>query len=326
MNLESKYLGLNLRNPVIIGSSSLTSETENIKKLYKAGAGAIVLKSVFEEQILMEIDSQRLNNMYGSYDYTENYVGFYTKKHNLDNYLNLIEDSKKNIDIPVIASINCVSPGEWISFAQKIESAGADALELNMFIMPSDISKSGSEIEEDYLQIAKEIKSITKLPVAMKLNRYFSGMAHFMHQLSKTGIDGLVLFNRFFSPDIDLHSGKINSSHLYSLPEENAEVLRWLGILSGKLNCDLAASTGIHDGKTALKNITAGAKAIQIASVLYKSGINTIGEILKGIEEELKSMGLESIEKSQGLYNQDSILKPTLYERAQFMKYYSDHK
>src|SRR6056297_3007966 len=176
-DLSTKYMGLDLKNPIIIGSSQLTSKTENIKKLAEAGAGGVVLKSLFEEQIKMEVNAERVNNMYGSFDNVEDYVSFYTRKHNLDEYLNLIKETKEAIDIPVIASINCITPDEWVEFARKIEKAGADGLELNMFIMPNDPKFDGPTIEKIYFDVAENIQKHIQIPVALKLRTYFSGLA-----------------------------------------------------------------------------------------------------------------------------------------------------
>lgn len=324
IDLSTSYMGLKLKNPVIIGSSGLTENVENIIKAEKYGAAAVVLKSLFEEQIMMDIDSQKMNNIFDTYSDVENYVGYYTKQHSLNNYLSLISEAKQKTNIPVIASINCSTAGEWTSFARKIENAGADALELNIFILPSDSTVSGIENEKTYFDIIKAVKAETKIPLAIKISHYFSGFAKFATELSETGIDSLVFFNRFFSPDIDIRTGKIISSHLYSTPADNGMVLRWTGIMSKKLSCDLAATTGIHDAETVIKNIMAGAKAIQIASVLYNKGISEIAVILKETEKLFAELNISSIPDICGIAAQDNITHPAVYERSQFMKYFSD--
>ena len=325
-DLSTKYMGLDLRNPIIAASSGLTDSVENIVKLEINGAGAVVLKSLFEEQIMMDIDEQRMNNMYGSYDNVEDYIGFYTKKHRIDNYLQLIRDSKKKTSIPVIASINCVSASEWTEFASRIQEAGADALELNMFIMPSDGNFTGADIEKIYFDIIEAVKQHITIPVALKISNFFSGMANFAIQLSESGISSLVLFNRFYRPDVDLEKMKITSSHIYSNPDENAMVLRWIGILKGKLACDMAASTGIHDGKTILKNLLVGANAVEVASAIYKNGMGVIPQMLTEMTEWMKAHNYNSVSELIGKLSQESVTKPMIYERAQFMKYFSDVK
>jgi len=326
VDLSTKYMGLNLKNPIIIGSSGLTENLDNIQKLEKNGAAAVVLKSLFEEQINMDIDSQQMNNIFNTYNDVEEYIGFYTKQHSLNNYLKLISDSKANTSIPIIASINCNAMGEWTSFAKKIESAGADAIELNIFILPSDDKMYGANIEKIYFEIISAIISEVKIPVAVKMSHYFSGLANFAVELSKTGIASLVLFNRFFCPDVDILKKKIVSSNLFSATSDNAMVLRWVGVLSDKVKTDIAATTGINNGETLLKNLMVGAKAVQIASVLYQNGFQAIGEMLKTVEKYLVSENYNSLNEIIGIVSQKNILHPTIYERAQFMKYFSDSK
>ena len=317
-------MGLQLKNPVIIGASRLTGNVESILNLEKNGAAAVVLKSLFEEQILMDIDNQRMNNIFDSYSDVENYIGFYTKQNSLNNYLKLIKDAKTQTKIPVIASINCDSNGEWIEFAKKIENAGADALELNIFILPSDPEKTGEEIEQTYFDIIKSVKSVVNIPIAVKMSYYFSGFANFATRLSNTGINAMVFFNRFFSPDINIKTQKVVSGNLYSTPEENSMVLRWTGILANKLECDLAASTGIHDGKAVIKNLMAGANAVQMVSGLYLNGVGDLVIVLQEIEKILSENNFTSIKEIIGIANKEKITNPQAYQRAQFMKYFSD--
>ncbi len=325
-DLSTTYLGLKLKNPIIVASSGLTDSIDGIVRLEQHGAAAVVLKSLFEEQIQMDVDSQRMNNSFDTYTDVENYIGFYTKRHNLSNYTTLIKEAKQKVNIPIIASVNCVSSEEWPSFAKQIEDAGADALELNMFIMPSDSSVTGREIEQVYLDIIEKVKQQVSIPLALKVHHYFSGFANFAEELSNTGIGGLVLFNRFYQPDVDLDSEKIVSSHIYSYPEENAMVIRWLGILAGKINCDLAATTGIHDGKTVLKNLLVGAKAVEISSVIYKKGAQVIEEMLAEMNKWLDEHSYASVSSIVGKLKQSELIKPMVYERAQFMRYFSDAK
>jgi len=324
IDLSTSYMGLTLKNPIIVGSSGLTENVDNIIKLEKHGAAAVVLKSLFEEQILMDIDSQRMNNIFDSYSDVENYVGYYTKQHKINSYLQLIKDSKEKTSIPIIASINCDSDGEWVDFAKKIEEAGADGIELNIFILPSDTDKTGQEIEQVYFDIIKSVKAVTKLPIAVKMSYYFSGFANFAKQLSETGIESMVFFNRFFSPDIDIVSKKVGSSNVFSTPDENSMVLRWTGILANKLNCDIAATTGIHDGEGVVKNLMAGANAVQIVTALYKNGIGDITIILQEIEKHLEKNNFKSVNEIIGIANKEKINNPQAYQRAQFMKYFSD--
>jgi dihydroorotate dehydrogenase (fumarate) len=325
IDLSTSYMGLKLKNPIIAASSGLTDSVEKVVNLAKEGIGAVVLKSLFEEQILMEVNSLKMNNMFNSYTEAENYISYYTREHNVNEYLKLIEESKKAVDIPIIASINCVSAGEWIQFAKKIESAGADAIELNMFILPSDPRMKGVDIENIYFEIISQLKNLISIPIAVKLSPYFSGMADTMVKLSDTGIGALVMFNRFYNPDIDLMSEKLTISRIFSVPEENTNNLRWIGLLSGKLNCDISSTTGIDSGQAVLKNILAGAGTVQIASVLYKHSIKYISEILEQINTWMISKNYSNINTLRGKLSASNIKHPVIYERAQFMKYYSEH-
>jgi dihydroorotate dehydrogenase (fumarate) len=323
-NLNTNYMGFNLKNPVIVSSSGLTDSVGKIIELEKNGAAAVVLKSLFEEQIMMDIDSQRMNNMFNTYNDAESYIGYYTRKNALNSYIELIDNCKNNTGIPVIASINCFSDDQWIDFAGEIEAAGADGLELNMFILPSNPSVTGRETEELYLGIVSKVVKAVSIPVAIKIHHYFSGMANFAVELSKTGIKSLVLFNRFYQPDVDLEKEKIISGNIYSSPEDNSMVIRWLGILSGRVACNLAASTGIHSSETALKNILVGADAIQLASVVYQKGPKVITEIIDGMDKWLDEKGYSSVSVIKGKLRQADSIRPLVYERAQFMRYFSD--
>jgi len=325
VDLKTNYMGFELKNPLVASSSGLTDSVDKIKKLYDAGIAAVVLKSIFEEQILREVDSLGVNNMYGTFQDAENYVSFYTKEHNLGNYIQLIKDAKAAVDIPVIASINCISDSEWTDYAKRIEEAGADGLEINMFVMPSNAGINGNYIEKLYFKVVENIKKNVNIPVALKLSSYFSGLANTFVDLSTKGIAAMVLFNRFYTPDIDLDTEKIISSNIYSVPEENGNTLRWISMLSGKVKCDLAASTGVHDGDSLIKNILAGANAVQIASVLYEKDLSYIKTMLSRLEEWMISKKYESVSQITGKLSAKNISNPMMYERAQFMKYFSNH-
>jgi dihydroorotate dehydrogenase (fumarate) len=323
-NLSTNYMGFNLKNPIIASSSGLTDSVEKIVDLEKHGAAAIVLKSLFEEQILMDVDAQRMNNIFDSYTEAEGYIAFYTRRNALNSYIELIDNAKQNTNIPIIASVNCSSSEQWIDFAGDIQAAGADALELNVFILPSDPTVSGSSIEQTYLDIATKVSSSVSIPVALKVHHYFSGMANFLTELSNTGIKSLVLFNRFHQVDVDLENMKLSSGNIYSSPASNAVVKRWLSILSGRVNCHLAASTGIHDAETALKNLLLGANAIQLASAIYQKGPSIITGMLDEMNRWLDTKGIENVQDIIGKLRQADSIRPMAYERAQFMKYFSD--
>jgi dihydroorotate dehydrogenase (fumarate) len=322
IDFSTKYMGFDLKNPIIAASSGMTDTADKVKNLEMNGIGAVVLKSLFEEQIMMEIDAVTASNIYNNYGDTDNYISYYTRKHNVDNYLRLIEHSKEQVDIPVIASLNSFTVGQWVDFAERIEFAGADALELNMFIMPGDQKFSGQEIENIYFDVINSIRKNTSLPIALKLSTYFSGMADSLIKMSKEDISAMVLFNRFYSPDVDLDKEEVVSSRIFSIPEENAMCIRWIGMMSDKVNCDLAASTGIVDGYDVLKNLMVGAKAVQVASTLYKNTAKHISFMLQQMERWMTQKGYQSLDEIIGKLSQKKIEKPNLYERAQFMKYF----
>ncbi len=324
-NLETKYMGLTLKNPLIVGSSRLTDSVEKIKALAESGAGAVVLKSLFEEQIEYEAEHEYASQEGEGFHYQEaaDYIKGYSRENRVSNYLKLIKDAKEAVDIPVIASVNCVSSREWTAYAKKFERAGADALELNIFILPSDPMHTAKDNEQVYFDIAQKVKKQISIPLSLKVSYYFSGLANTFRELSWTGIDGMVLFNRFFSPDIDVDSMKVTSSFIFSTPEELAISLRWVAMLSGKLHCDIAASTGIHDGKAIIKQLLAGAAATQVTSVLYKEGNKKIGEMLAELNNWMDQKGFKTIDEFKGKMSQKEVDNPATYERVQFMKHFA---
>jgi len=265
-----------------------------------------------------------MQNEFGNYyPEAEDYVKHYTRMADVEKYIDLIKDAKEKVKIPVIASINCISDSEWIEFATRIEQAGADALELNVFVLPSDIKKDGSENEAVYFDIIKSIKKVVKIPVALKISYYFSGLAKTINELSWTDIDGLVLFNRFYSPDFDIETMEVKPSYIFSTPRDLSLSLRWVAMLSDHINCDIAASTGVHDGTALIKQILAGAKAVQVTSVLYKKGLKEIGSMLEELEAWMERKNFNSIDQFCGKLSVSKTDNPAAYERVQFMKHFS---
>ena len=328
MDLSVNYLGLRIKSPVVVGSSGLTASVNNLKKIEKSGAGAVVLKSIFEEEIYNEYqsiirkESKENDDSLGYLDYYD----YKIKEDNIKKYLKLIEDAKSNISIPVIASINCTCSYEWSFFAKKIQEAGADALEVNLFILPSDFSKTADEIEAIYFRLVEKIKQDLNIPVAIKISYYFSNLAGFVKKLSNSGVDGLVLFNRFFHPDFDIDNFTITPSNVLSNSSDLAISLRWMAIFSGRVGCDLIASTGVHDGASVIKEILAGADAVQIVSALYKNGIEFLEEILADLRIWMEKHDFEKIDDFKGKMSQVNSPNPAEYERVQFMKYFDDQK
>jgi len=329
--LHSLYLGLNLRNPFIVSSSGLTKSVSDLKAAERAGAGAVVLKSLFEEQIILDA-AQKINQansdslIYSEYSETLDYIDYHVREKELSAYLSLIRQAKNELLIPVIASINCVTSGEWVSFAQKIEENGADALELNIAILPYNEDITTDEIEQRYFSIIKQLKAKVSIPVSVKIGSYFTNPARFIKQLDECGVDGVVLFNRFFNPDIDIDDFEVITTNLYSSEEELSRTLRWLAIMNGKVNCNLAASTGIHSGEAMIKAMLAGANVVQVSSAIYQKGLPVIQQMLGVLENWMDKKGFLTTDQFIGKMSQYNIKNPGIYERIQFMRYYSDIK
>lgn len=323
VDLSTQYLGMNLKNPVVVGSSGLTNSVKNIKDFEAGGAGAVVLKSIFEEEIAFEYEDilKEASDEGVNLDQFD-YYDFHIKGEKLDKYTSLIEESKKSVSIPVIASINCVYSHEWTSFAKQLQTAGADALELNMFFLPTEFDRTTEEKEKAYFQIIEKVQKEISIPIALKISYYFSNLGPMIQKLSETGIAGLVLFNRFYSPDFDIDKMEVVSSSVFSAPSDLPISLRWIAIMAERVKCDLAASTGVHDGAALIKQLLAGADAVQVASTLYKNGKGQIGEMLKTLEEWMEKKGYSSLADFKGKMSQAKSSIPAAYERVQFMKYF----
>lgn len=326
MNLKTNYMGLELKNPIIIGSSGLTNSVAKIKELEKNQAGAVVLKSLFEEQILMEISQNFSKNTY-SYPSAYDYLNNYTKQAGIDKYLTLIEEAKESVNIPIIASINCATTHEWVSFTKNIQSAGADALEINISLLPSDTKIKSSEYEEKYFKIVENVSKVISIPVALKMNSYSAGLANLIQKLSWTNfVDAFVLFNRHYSPDIDIDTLKVKSANQLSTPDEISNSLRWIALLSGKITKNISASTGVHDHEGLIKQLLVGSQAVQIVSTVYKNSNKIIPQILEGLKQWMQKHNYTNIDDFRGKLNYAQIENPTFFERIQFMKYFGEYK
>ena len=322
-DLRTDFVGLKLRNPLVVSSSGLTDSVEKIRKLEEAGAGAVVLKSLFEEQILYEA-----GHLSRSSDYPEadDYIQQYTRSNSVDQYLDLIEEASSAVSIPVIASINCVSSTEWTDFATKIEEAGASALELNVYFLPAGRDASSQVYEKLYLDIAEKVKRRLKIPVIMKLGLHFTHLVNLVDLLYYRGVDGVVLFNRFYSPDINTKDLKMISSEVFSAPADIRFSLRWVAIVSAMVEqIHLAGSTGVHDGQGMVKMILAGARAVQVCSAIYKKGPEIIGSMLDELDQWMEGKGFAQLDVFRGSMNYKNLPEPRVYERSQFMKYFSSH-
>lgn len=325
-DLSTKYLGLDLKSPIIVGSCGLTSNIQNIKEIAENGAGAVVLKSIFEEEILIE--SQELMKeikkdklIYADLSETLDYVDLHQGEKTLNDYLKLIKESKKAISIPVIASINCISDSEWTHFATKIQEAGADALELNIFLSPTDFTKKDNE-KITFSIIKKVLKSVS-IPVSVKISNSDANLAFTIQKIAETGVAGIVLFNRFYSPDFDIENFTVTSANVFSQPEEQVKPLRWISLLSEKVSCSLAASTGIHYSDAVIKQILAGADAVQVVSTLYLNGIKYLKTLHTEMDQWMIHKGIFALGQIKGKMNYSHTSNPAVFERMQFMKRYS---
>lgn len=317
-----QYLSLNLKSPIIVGSSSLTSNYKSIKAFADAGAGAVVLKSVFEEQILSEADSlSGMNDYSEAYDYLSTYI----KKGDLDNYTTLIAECKKSLDIAIIASVNCNSDGDWIDYCKQMEAAGADAIELNIYLMPTSKNESSSSLEAHYLTIAEKVVSAVGIPVSVKLSPRFTNHIYIVNELYKRGVKGVTLFNRFWEPDIDINSLSFKGAAVLSNPSEMRSNLRLISQISSEVSTiDISASTGVYSGEDALKFILSGASTVQLCSLLYKNGAEAIKLINEFVESWMKNNEFTTFDQIKGrMLSSDDIIH---LSRAQFMKQFGEYK
>ena len=322
-DLSTTYLGLNLKNPLVASASPLSKKVERAKQLEEAGISAIVMYSLFEEQIIhesLELD-HFLNRGSESFAEALSYLpdgGMYGISP--EKYLNQVAGLKKALSIPVIGSLNGVSKGGWTSYAKKIEEAGADALELNMYFIATDQNMTSNDIEDMQVELVAEIKSAINIPLAVKIGPFVTSVPNFVKRLVDAGADGLVLFNRFYQPDFDLDELEVVHSLDLSASTDLRLPLRWISILHGKVDADLALTSGIHTHKDVLKAMMAGAKVAMTASHLLHNGEQAIGPLLSNLEVWMKEREYESIQQMQGSMSQKSVKEPAAFERANYMK------
>ncbi len=323
MDLRTTYLGLELRNPLVASASPLSEQISNYRKLEDAGAAAVVNYSLFEEEI--EHDAEQLfhHMTHGIESYAEA-ISFFPEPEVFtlrpDQYLEHIQRAKKAVDIPVIASLNGHTLGGWTRYAQLMEEAGADALELNLYRIPTDPKTTSSEIENEYLRVVKAVKSVVGIPVAVKLSPFFTAMANLASRLDEAGVNGLVLFNRFYQPDIDLENLEVVPNVVLSNSADTRLPMRWIAILFGRLRCSLASTSGIHSHLDVLKMMMAGADVTQCCSLLLKKGIGALETLLDGLRDWMEEHEYESIEQMKGSLSQRSCPDPSAFERANYIK------
>jgi dihydroorotate dehydrogenase (fumarate) len=324
-NLETTYLGLQLKNPLVAASSGITNSAEKIIKLEQAGIGAVVLKSVFEEQINNEITGMlRQDSQNTGYPEAEDYIRNYLRNNTITKHIHLIEETKKAVGIPVIASVNCFSSNEWTTFAKDFQEAGADALELNIFYVPVNRREASDTIERIYLDVLEKVKGVVSIPLSVKIGLYHSNLVGMVDRMKANGAKGVVMFNRFYEPDIDLDKLELTSSEIFSSPVEMRHTLRWVGLVSSEVaDIDIAASTGIHNGSAVIKQLLAGAKVAQLCSTLYLNGNHVISGMLSDIEVFMRKWNFIRVKDFRGRLSYKNIPDPMVYERSQFMKYFS---
>lgn len=322
-DLSTTYLGLHLKNPIVPSSSPWMKSVDNLQRMEDAGAAAIVLHSLFEEQIIRERDTLDYFLAYGTESYAEAPTYFPNlKNYNLgpEGYLGHIKKAKRAIKIPVIASLNGFSPGGWIEIAQQIEQAGADAIELNMYYIAADPDQDSLQIEETYLDLVREIKDNIHIPVAVKLGHNFTAFSNFSRQLDQLGVQGMVLFNRFYQPDFDIEDLKVVPDLELSNPYELRLRLRWVALLFGRIHADLAVTGGVHSAEDVLKCMMAGANVAMMTSALFEYGIDHIRTVLKELTAWMTEHEYESIAQMRGSMSQRAVAQPTAFERANYMK------
>ncbi len=323
MNLTTDYLGLKLRSPLVVSASPLSEDLDNIKRMEDAGAAAVVLYSLFEEQLRQDRLELHKNLQQGTESFAEALTYFPDAgEYHLgpEEYLKHIAAAKKATRIPIIASLNGSSAGGWTDYAKQIQQAGADALELNIYYIPTDLDMSGTVVEENYINILKAVKANVTIPVAVKLSPFFSNFANMAKRLDQAGANGLVLFNRFYQPDIELESLEVKPNILLSTPMAMRLPLRWIALLHGKLQASLAATSGIHRASDALKMLMVGADVTMLCSTIIRHGIPQIAMIERELVDWLEEHEYESVSQLKGSLSQKNCAEPAAFERAQYMK------
>jgi dihydroorotate dehydrogenase (fumarate) len=320
-NMKTKYMGIELDTPLVAAASSVSNMLDSIKKVEQAGAGALVIRSLFEEQI--QFNAQKMEDALsvGSYNYAEALDYFPKIEHGgADEHLMWIEKTRAEVELPLIASLNAISPGAWTEYAKRLEGTGVNGLELNVYAIPADPKKTSADIEAELFEIVDSVVGEVKIPVSIKLSPFYTGMANVAHRLVEHKAAALVLFNRFLQPDIDVDEQAPLVEMTYSSPDELRLPLRWVGLLYGRIEADLALNTGIHTGRDAAKAFLAGATIVQVASALLQNGIPYLSTMLRELEAWMDDAGYESLDDFRGKLSQKETLDPLAFERAQYVK------
>ncbi len=322
-DLTTTYLGLQLKNPLVASASPLSKKMDSVRRIEGAGAAALVMYSLFEEQITH--DSQELDHYLerGTHSFAEslsyfpdlNYLNLGTEP-----YLEHLHKIKQEVSIPVIGSLNGISSGGWVEYAHRIEQAGADALELNIYYLPTDPDITGAELEDDYVQLVRDVRAKVKLPIAVKLSPYFTALPNLAKRIVAAGADALVLFNRFYQPDFDLEELEVVPNLVLSTSHELRLPLRWIAILYGRIQADFALTSGVHTAQDVLKAMMAGANVAMMTSTLLENGVGRIMHILTDLQEWMEEHEYESIEQMRGSMSQQAVTEPAAFERANYIK------
>lgn len=328
IDLSTKYLGMKLKNPLVVSASPLCKDVSNIRKMEDVGASAVVLHSLFEEQINLESNELDKFLSFGS-DVSAEALDMFPDMGNYnigpDGYLEHIRKAKAAVKIPVIASLNGISAGGWTRYAKLMEEAGADAIELNIYYLPTDPELSGSAIEQMHVELVTSVKKSVKIPVAVKLGPYFSAFAHLAKELDEAGANGLVIFNRFYQPDFDLNNLEVTPNLVLSRSNELKLRIHWAAILFGKISADIAITGGVHTPEDVIKSMMAGARVAMTTSALLEQGIGYANGILRGVEAWMQERGYESIHQMQGSMSQKNVAQPAAFERGNYMKVLSSY-
>ena len=325
MDTKTKYLGLELKSPIVVGSCGLTSDVDKMVQMEQAGAGAVVIKSIFEEQIIYDIKRNThvvapTDNYGDSYEY----IAMHVADDSLERHFSMIREAKQRLTIPVIGSINCFSYENWLSYAKKFQEAGCDAIELNMAILPYETSLSSDDVERTFNQIINTLRKTVTIPISIKVGTYFTDMAKQMQQLSWMGIQGVTMFNKNVQVDVDIENETLKNASWLSNPGELYNTLRWVAILSKKMRCDVSASTGVATGDDVVKMLLAGATSVQVVSALYRDGIDTLRQMNDSLQQWMQRKGYENIAAFRGKLAVAPAEKASVAMRTQFMKYFAE--
>ncbi len=320
VDLSVDYLGFRLKNPIIVSSSTLTQNVDGIREAEEAGAAAVVMRSLFEEAIREEMGQSDADTWSSHPEEYEYIIHELSLQYGANHYLEIIKEAKNSVQIPVIASINCQTPKWWVNYARQIEAAGADAIELNLSLMPIDPGMTPQQIEEEFISIVRTARETVKIPLSVKIGCQFTSLSRFANQICGAGASALVLFNRFYQLDIDIEELKVTGRNPYSHPDELHRSLRWISVLYNRVNCDLVGNTGIHDGTGLIKFLLAGAQTVEIASTIYLNGFTRIREMLNELTDWMERKGYSRLSDFRGLLSLSKQKEPELYERLQYIK------